>query len=124
MRLDKFTVKSQEALESASQQAGQANQQEIAPEHLLAALLDQPEGVVIPLLQKMGANPALLKDRVEAEIQNLPKVYGGASQPYLSPLRLPVSPAMLQEARCLLQRGTHVSGSGDRIRPRGLLPSV
>jgi len=84
MRLDKFTVKSQEAIEAASQLAGQANQQEIAPEHLLAALLDQPEGVVIPLLQKMGANPALLKDRVEVEIQNLPKVYGGASQPYLS----------------------------------------
>ncbi len=84
MRLDKFTVKSQEAIEAASQLAEQANQQEIAPEHLLAALLDQPEGVVIPLLQKMGANPALLKDRVEAEIQNLPKVYGGASQPYLS----------------------------------------
>ena len=84
MRLDKFTVKSQEAIEAASQLAGQANQQEIAPEHLLASLLDQPEGVVIPLLQKMGANPALLKDRVEAEIQNLPKVYGGASQPYLS----------------------------------------
>ena len=84
MRLDKFTVKSQEAIEAASQLAGQDNQQEIVPEHLLAALLDQPEGVVIPLLQKMGANPVLLKDRVEAEIQNLPKVYGGASQPYLS----------------------------------------
>jgi ATP-dependent Clp protease ATP-binding subunit ClpB len=84
MRLDKFTVKSQEAIEAASQLAGQANQQEIAPEHLLAALLDQPEGVVIPLLQKMGANPALLKDRVEAEIRNIPKVYGGAAQPYLS----------------------------------------
>ncbi|MBI5804582.1 ATP-dependent chaperone ClpB [candidate division TA06 bacterium] len=84
MRLDKFTIKSQEALDAASQLAAQGNQQEIAPEHLLAALLDQPEGVVISLLQKMGANPALLKNRVEVEIQNLPKVYGGASQPYLS----------------------------------------
>ncbi|MBI4725724.1 ATP-dependent chaperone ClpB [candidate division TA06 bacterium] len=84
MRLDKLTIKSQEALEAASQLAAQANQQEIAPEHLLAALLDQPEGVAVPWLQKMGANPARLKDQTEAEIKNLPQVYGGTGQPYLS----------------------------------------
>jgi ATP-dependent Clp protease ATP-binding subunit ClpB len=84
MRLDKFTVKSQEALEAASQSASGRSQQEIAPEHLLAALLDQPEGVVVPILQKLGANPALLKDRCDEALAGIPKVYGGGGQPYLS----------------------------------------
>ena len=84
MRLDKLTVKSQEALEAASQLAARHNQQEITPEHLLAALLDQAEGVAVPILQKLGATPALLKDRAEEAIAALPKVFGGASQPHLS----------------------------------------
>ncbi|MRR09040.1 AAA family ATPase, partial [bacterium] len=84
MRLDKFTVKSQEALEAASQLAARHNQQEIAPEHLLAGLLDQAEGVAAPILQKLGANPALLQDRAAEAVAALPQVYGGAGQPHLS----------------------------------------
>jgi ATP-dependent Clp protease ATP-binding subunit ClpB len=84
MRLDKFTVKSQEALEAASQLALGHSQQEIAPEHLLAALVDQPDGVVVPIVQKLGANPTLLKDRTEEALAAIPKVYGGQSQPYVS----------------------------------------
>jgi ATP-dependent Clp protease ATP-binding subunit ClpB len=84
MRLDKFTIKSQEALETASQQASRRSQQEISPAHLLWALLDQPEGVAVPLLQKMGANPELIKDQVGADLDAVPKVYGGSAQPYLS----------------------------------------
>ena len=84
MRLDKFTLKSQEALEAASALAGQKNQQEIAPEHLLLALLEQTDGVVVPVLQKLGARPEQIKDRLESEIGQMPKVYGGGGQPYLS----------------------------------------
>ncbi len=84
MRLDKFTIKSQEALEAASQTAAGHSQQEIAPEHLLAALLDQPEGVVVPVLQKLGANPSLLRDRCDEAVSAIPKVYGGGGQPYVS----------------------------------------
>jgi ATP-dependent Clp protease ATP-binding subunit ClpB len=108
MRLDKFTIKSQEALEAASQQALQRSQQEIAPTHLLWALLDQPEGVAVPLLQKMGANPGLIKDQVSSEIESLPKVYGGAVQPYLSNALNKVLQKALSEAERM--KDEYVSG--------------
>ncbi|HBE72965.1 MAG TPA: type VI secretion system ATPase TssH, partial [candidate division Zixibacteria bacterium] len=84
MRLDKLTVKSQEALEAAAALASSHSQQEITPEHLLAALLDQAEGVAVPILQKLGANPALLKDRAGEAVASLPRVYGSGGQPHLS----------------------------------------
>jgi len=85
MRLDKFTVKSQEALEAASSLAGQKNQQEIIPEHLLFSLLDQEDGVVVPIIQKLGARPEAIQERLEQEINAIPKVYGGTGQAYMSP---------------------------------------
>jgi ATP-dependent Clp protease ATP-binding subunit ClpB len=85
MRLDKFTVKSQEALEAASSLAGQKNHQEITPEHLLFSLLDQEDGVVVPVIQKLGARPEIIRDRLEQEISAIPKVYGGTGQAYMSP---------------------------------------
>jgi ATP-dependent Clp protease ATP-binding subunit ClpB len=84
MRLDKLTVKSQEALEAAAALASSHSQQEITPEHLLAALLDQAEGVAVPILQKLGANPTLLKDRAGEAVASLPRVYGSGGQPHLS----------------------------------------
>ena len=85
MRLEKFTVKSQEALEAASTLAEQKNQQEIAPEHLLLALLEQTDGVVVPIIQKLGARPEAIQERLEQEIDAVPKVYGGTGQAYMSP---------------------------------------
>ena len=85
MQFDKFTVKSQEALQAAQNLAGQKGQQEISPEHMLFVLLKEPEGVVIPVLQKMGANPALLASEVEQILEKLPKVSGsGFGQVYAS----------------------------------------
>ena len=55
MRLDKLTVKAQEALQAAQSKADQHNHQAIEPEHLLSALLEQREGVVGPVLAKLGA---------------------------------------------------------------------
>ncbi|MDI6740367.1 MAG: ATP-dependent chaperone ClpB [Candidatus Edwardsbacteria bacterium] len=108
MRLDKFTVKSQDALEAASQSAAQHNQQEITPEHLLCALLDQADGVAVPIVQKLGANPALLKDRAEEEIEKIPKVYGGAGQPYVSALLNKILQKALSEAERM--KDEYVSG--------------
>src|SRR6058998_349731 len=57
MRLDKLTVKAQEALQAAQSMADQHDHQAIEPEHLLVALLEQREGVVGPVLAKLGARP-------------------------------------------------------------------
>src|SRR5437667_240065 len=61
MRLDKLTVKAQEALQAAQSKADQHNHQAIEPEHLLSALLEQREGVVGPVLAKLGARPEALQ---------------------------------------------------------------
>src|SRR5579864_388837 len=84
LRYDKLTVKAQEALQAAQEVAASANQQQIEPLHLLAALLAQSEGVVAPLLAKLGAAPEVLIAEVRREIERLPKV-SGAAQQYMSP---------------------------------------
>src|SRR5437867_12723306 len=84
MRLDKFTIKAQEALQQAQTLADQLGQQEILPEHLLATLLDQDEGIIRPLLQKLGADSRSLRQEVQRELDRLPKVQGVSGQLYLS----------------------------------------
>src|SRR4029077_19057793 len=84
MRLDKLTVKAQEAIQAAQSLADQGNHQAIEPEHLLLALLQQQEGVVGPLLAKLGARADALTRQVQAEMDKLPKVKGGGRQ-YASP---------------------------------------
>ena len=77
MRFDKLTIKSREALEKAQTIASENHNQEIAPAHLLAALLEQLEGVVVPLLRKIGVEPSLLREQVGSElIARLPRVEG------------------------------------------------
>ena len=92
MQFDKFTVKSQEALQAAQTLAGQKGHQEMQPEHLLAVLLQQTDGVIIPALQKMGASPARLAAEVDDLLEKLPKVSGsGFGQVYASQrMRLPL----------------------------------
>ena len=77
MKLDKLTVKAQEALQSAQEIARKRDHQEIQPEHLLQALLAQADGLVVPLLQRVGADLNLLNARVEEEQRKLPRVHGG-----------------------------------------------
>lgn len=79
-RFEKLTVKAQEAVQRAQQTAEDFGQQEIKPLHLLKALLDEEQGVVKPLIQKIGANLPQLQKMVDDEIQRLPKVTGVASQ--------------------------------------------
>ena len=80
MRMDKLTVKAQEAIQAAQSLADQGNHQAIEPEHLLLALLQQQEGVVGPLLGKLGARPETLARQVQAEVDKLPTVRGGGGR--------------------------------------------
>jgi len=82
MKMEKFTIKAQEALEEARAIAESRNHQTLEPEHLLYALLKQTDGVVPPLLGKLGVSLPGLSSRLESELDSLPKVYG-VSQMYL-----------------------------------------
>ena len=86
MRLDKFTIKAQEAIMEAQNIADENGHQEIGAEHLLLALLKQEEGVVTPVLQKVGVNPRNVQAQVEAALERMPKVHGVTSQLYMSPV--------------------------------------
>jgi ATP-dependent Clp protease ATP-binding subunit ClpB len=80
MRLDKLTVKAQEALAASQGIAEEAGQQVIEPEHLLKALLDQAEGIVRPILQKVGADPDAIAVDVQNSIDAMPQVSGATMQ--------------------------------------------
>jgi ATP-dependent Clp protease ATP-binding subunit ClpB len=80
MRLDKLTVKAQEAIQAAQSLADQHGHQAIEPEHVLVALLQQREGVVGPLLAKLGTRPEAIQQALEAEVGKLPTVRGGSGQ--------------------------------------------
>ncbi len=85
MDIDKFTLKAQEALQEARSTAERKHHQQIDVEHLLLALLEQKEGIVIPILQKLGAKPDLILSQIETELNRIPRVTGrGAGQIYLS----------------------------------------
>lgn len=86
MQFDKFTLKAQEALQNAKNITEMKNHQQIDVEHLLLALLLQKEGIVVPILQKLGAKPELIISQIEEELNKIPKVMGsGAGQIYISP---------------------------------------
>ena len=80
MRLDKLTIKAQEAIQTAQSLADQHEHQAVEPEHLLAALLQQREGVVTPILAKLGVRAGAVQQQVEAELARVPKVRGGGGQ--------------------------------------------
>jgi ATP-dependent Clp protease ATP-binding subunit ClpB len=80
MRMDKFTVKAQEALQAAQSLADQHGHQAIEPEHLLRALLEQREGVVGPVLAKLGVRPDAILREVSATLEHAPKVRGASGQ--------------------------------------------
>jgi ATP-dependent Clp protease ATP-binding subunit ClpB len=81
IRWDKFTVKSQEAMQQTSTLAAESGNPEILPLHLLAALFEDREGIIVPLLQKVGIPTEQLLTRVNQAIGGLPKVSGAGAQP-------------------------------------------
>ncbi len=101
MRLDKFTIKAQEGMADAQRIAAEHNNQEIGPEHLLAALLKQDEGIVVPILKKVGASPEAIASGLETEIEKIPKVTGAAeSGAYMAgPLKKAIDTAFREMER-------------------------
>jgi ATP-dependent Clp protease ATP-binding subunit ClpB len=81
IRWDKFTVKSQEAVQAASQLASEHGNPEILPLHLLAALIEDSEGIIVPVLEKLGVPASQLRSKVQDALAKLPKVSGGGAQP-------------------------------------------
>jgi ATP-dependent Clp protease ATP-binding subunit ClpB len=79
MQPDKFTIKSQEAIQAAQRLAHERGNPEITPEHLLAVLLEQEGGIVTPILAKVGAAVESVRQRVTAALEKLPAVSGAAA---------------------------------------------
>src|SRR5689334_15145740 len=78
MRMDKLTIKAQEAIQQAQSFAERSQNAQIDVEHLAGALLAQTDGVTVPLLQKLGVNVGLLAQQVDAEVAKFPKISGAA----------------------------------------------
>ncbi len=98
MDVNKLTLKSQAALQGAQEQARARNHQVVEPAHLLFALLSDPEGVIFPVLHRLGQSPRALRDRDEELLERVPKVYGGAGDVHLSEPLLSVLEAAFAEA--------------------------
>ena len=85
IRWDKFTVKAQEAIQRANDLASEHGNPELMPVHVLAALVEDKEGIVAPVLDKIGIGPQAILHDTYQEIDRLPKVSGGAAQASMSP---------------------------------------
>ncbi len=78
MRMERFTVKSQEAVERMQRLARERGHQTLEPEHLLAALLAEPEGITAATLERLGVARDALARETEAALARLPRVQGGS----------------------------------------------
>jgi ATP-dependent Clp protease ATP-binding subunit ClpB len=74
---DRWTLKTQEAFSNAVERARTDHHAEVTPEHVLAAILGQADGVAGPVLTRVGVEPAVVRDRVDAELGRLPQAFGG-----------------------------------------------
>ena len=85
IRFDKLTIKAQEALQSAQEIAQKLNHQEVDCEHMLSALIEQSDGFVRPLLDKLGANPDAILRTLDDPLNRRPQVHGiDSTQVHLS----------------------------------------
>ncbi len=97
-RFDKLTVKAQEAVQRAQHLAEEKSHQQLMPLHLLKSLLDEEQGVVRPIVNKIGANLGQLQSMVDSELDRLPKVTGAG-------LQIAASPAVME----ILEAGQEVA---------------
>src|SRR3954453_23231443 len=84
MQADRFTIKSQEALQAAIAVAASLNHTETQPEHLLVALIDQHESVVGSVLRKLGARPGAIRQQTSDHLATFPTITAGAKEPATS----------------------------------------
>ena len=85
MNYDKFTIKAQEALNDAASIAQKSDHSQIENEHLLLALLQQENGIVTPIIERIGGDAGKLISDAEALVRGTPKIFGEAAQIYYSP---------------------------------------
>jgi ATP-dependent Clp protease ATP-binding subunit ClpB len=98
MQMDRFTTKSQEAIQAALALAAARQHTEVTPAHLLAVLLEQPEGVIPGVLRKLGTSPEEIRRIVNEALDALPKITAGAREPGNSRELLDVLRAAEREA--------------------------
>jgi ATP-dependent Clp protease ATP-binding subunit ClpB len=128
MRPERMTVKAQEALQGAQAQARRRDHQALDVEHLVLALLEQPEGTAGPVLEKIGAEPAKVASRIEDELRSVPKVQG--AEPYAANRLLKLFDRAEDEAKrlkdeyvssehLLLAAAQEKTGAGEALRAAG-----
>lgn len=101
MKLDKFTIKAQEALQSAQAIAENFNNQQLEPSHVLLSLLQQEDGIVVPVLQKLGIKVEVFAEKVREVINKLPRVSSLEAGVYVSPALKKVLEQSFKEAEAL-----------------------
>ena len=130
MNIDRFTTKSRGALEAATALAAARNHTETTPEHLLAVLLEQEDGIVVPVLNKLGARPEAIRGDVNAALDALPTIQGTATEPTVSRELVAVLRSAERELpqfkdeyvsteHLLLALAQHKSPAGDALRRNG-----
>ena len=130
MQLDRFTTKSRQALEAATALAAARNHPETSPEHLLAVLLEQEDGIVVPVLSKLGARPEAIRADVNEALDKLPTITGAAAEPTVSRELIAVLRAAERELaqfndeyvsteHLLLSLAAHGSAAGEALRRNG-----
>jgi ATP-dependent Clp protease ATP-binding subunit ClpB len=133
MQPDRFTIKSQEALQAAQQLADERHNPQTTPEHLLSVLLEQEGGVVVPMLRKLGVEPGAVRQAVNASLEALPRLAtsgardepAGGSGELVQILRSAESEMRelgdeyVSTEHLLLALAGHPGGAGDALRANG-----
>ena len=101
MRFDRFTIKAQEALETAQNLAADVQSPELGVQHLMLALIRQTDGIVTPILQKLGVDTAGITSAIETAVQKAPKVQGTAAEMRIAPALQSVLDTGFKEATVL-----------------------
>ena len=101
MRLDRFTIKAQEALQIAQTLASEARNPELGVAHLMLSLIEQPDGIVTPIFQKLGADVHRITEALAEVVQKTPTVQGASSELLLSTALQTVLETALKEATSL-----------------------
>jgi ATP-dependent Clp protease ATP-binding subunit ClpB len=99
MRPDKFTQKMQEAFNAALDLASKHSHSEITNEHFLLALLEQSDGIAVPILQKLGASPAAIRAELESALSRRATIHGGSSPQLSADLRKTIDAAEAEMAK-------------------------
>ena len=101
MRFDRFTIKAQEALQSAHTLASEFQSPELNVEHLMLSLINQTDGIVTPILQKLGVDTQVIISNLEEKIQQSPKVAGVSSEQRISLALQSILDTAMKEATTL-----------------------